>query len=279
MTPSRRDARPLLRVGHKGADAIAPGNTLASFRAAVEAGVEVIELDVLRPRSDFPDGADWRRAKPGPVAGGSGGDPPAPLLVAHDWADAERRDPGTLAEVLDAFTRPPLDAVEIDCDLKVAGREDEVVEALRERELVDRAMVSTMEVGSILALRELEPRLRVGWTYPRVTRAWDRKRWARPLVLGVGAAMRRRLPGLAARRLPELGVRLMWIYHPLATRALAAACHDAGVELIAWTVDDLARMRVLCDFGVDGICTNDPRLFAELDAAGRGPAAAAVSAQ
>ncbi len=155
--------------------------------------------------------------------------------------------------------------MEIDLDLKVAGREDEVVAAIRERGLTGRAMVSTMEVGSILAVRELAPELRAGWTYPRVTRAWDRKRWARPFVLGAGAAARRRLPAIAAKRLPQLGVRLMWIYHPLATAGLAAACREAGVELVAWTVDDLERMRELIAIGVDGICTNDPRLFAQLD--------------
>ncbi|WP_410962308.1 glycerophosphodiester phosphodiesterase family protein, partial [Salmonella sp. SAL4355] len=42
----RRDGRPL-RVGHRGAPALAPENTLRSFRAAVEHGVDLIELDVL----------------------------------------------------------------------------------------------------------------------------------------------------------------------------------------------------------------------------------------
>jgi hypothetical protein len=55
------------RIGHKGADAIAPGNTLESFAAAVEIGVEMIELDVLRPRSDFADGRSWRREPAGPT--------------------------------------------------------------------------------------------------------------------------------------------------------------------------------------------------------------------
>jgi glycerophosphoryl diester phosphodiesterase len=36
------------------------------------------------------------------------------------------------------------------------------------------------------------------------------------------------------------------------------------VELVAWTVDDLPRMRTLAAMGVDGICTNDPRLFDQL---------------
>jgi glycerophosphoryl diester phosphodiesterase len=41
-------------------------------------------------------------------------------------------------------------------------------------------------------------------------------------------------------------------------------CHDVGLELIAWTVDDAPRMQRLAAMGVDGICTNDPRLFDEL---------------
>src|SRR4051794_855187 len=116
----------VLRIGHKGADAIAPGNTLASFAAAVEAGGEGIELDVLRPRTDFADGADWRRAAAGPA------EATGPLLVAHDWAAARRREPLTLGEALDAFNAPPLDGVRLDLDLKVAGREDEVAHALSE---------------------------------------------------------------------------------------------------------------------------------------------------
>jgi glycerophosphoryl diester phosphodiesterase len=255
--------RPLRRVGHKGADAIVAGNTIESFIAAAEAGADTIELDVLRPRSDFADGGDWRRADAGPARARGGGEAEA-LLCAHDWGDAERRRPHTLAEALDAFTEPPLDRVEVDCDLKIAGREDEVVDALRDRGLLERAMTSTMELGSVRALRELEPALRVGWTYPRVTRAWDRKRWARPLVLAAGARMRRRLPALAEKRLPALGVSAMWVYHPLVSARLARACRAAGVELIAWTVDDPIRMRLLVELGVDGICTNDPRLFADL---------------
>ena len=244
------------RVGHKGADALAPGNTLASFEAAVAAGVDMIELDVLRREGDFAAGDDWRRAAAGP-ARGSG-----PLLVAHDWADARRRTPLTLAEALDAFTRPPLDVVELDLDLKLAGREDEVVAALRERDLVGRAMTSTMEVRSIHALGELAPELRRGWTLPRVRRDWTRRRGARSLVLAGSAALRARLPRLVRRHAPRLGVRAIWIYHPLATRTLAAAARDSGCELICWTVDDAARIHELLALGADGICSNDPRLFA-----------------
>lgn len=247
---------PLLRIGHKGADAIRPGNTLESFAAAVDAGVDLIELDVLRPREDFAGVDNWRSAPAGPVP-----EPGGPLLVAHDWGDAARREPHTLADVLDAFARPPLDRVSFDLDLKVAGREDEVVAALAERGLTERAMVSTMEVRSLVALRELAPGLRRGWTVPRVRRDWSRMRWARPLVLAGSASLRARLPAAIRRRAPGLGVWAVWVYHPLISRRLLAAARAAGVAVVAWTVDEPERIRELAELGVDGICTNDPRLL------------------
>lgn len=249
------DERSLLRVGHKGADKIVPGNTVASFEAAVEAGVDIIEFDVLRPRGDFGDPEDWRRAAGGP-AEGSG-----PLLVAHDWGGAARADPPTLAEALDAFTRPPLHRVQIDLDLKVAGREDEVVAALRERGLLDRGMVSGMEVPGLRWLAENAPELRLGWTIPRLTKDW-RKRPGVALVLPAWKAlMQWRLPRLVEREAPKLGAWAVWVYHPLITPRLVAAAERSRIAVIAWTVDTTARMGELAEMGVDGIVTNDPRLL------------------
>ena len=234
-------------VGHKGADLIAPGNTVESFRAAVEAGVDTIEFDVLwLPDSHLPP--EERH----------------PLVVAHDWHDAESRTPLKLTEALDAFLEPPLDKVEIDLDIKLAGREEEFVEALRERDLVERAMISTMELYTLGRVLDLEPRLRRGWTYPKVTKDWTSKRWAKPGVAAALVGGRHRLPGLAAEKLPKFGVEAMWVYHPLVSPRLARICRLAKVELIAWTVDDPERMRRLVEMGVDGICSNDPRLFASV---------------
>ncbi len=235
------DRSELLRIGHKGADLIHPGNTRESFEKAVEVGVDVIELDVLRLR-----------------------DADSPLVIAHDWHDAERRQPLTLAEGLDAFTQPPLDRVEIDLDIKLPGREEEIVDAVRSHGLLKRSMISTMELSTIARIGELEPGLRRGWTYPKVTKDWASKRWAKAPMLAALTWMRQRLPGLAAGELPKLGVDAMWVYHPLVSPRLARIAELAEVELIAWTVDDLARMRKLRAAGVTGICSNDPRLFERL---------------
>ena len=188
----------------------------------------------------------------------------APLVIAHDWEDAARRTPLSLTEALDAFLEPPLDRVEIDLDVKLPGREEELVQALRERGLCERAMISTMELYTLGKVLELAPELRRGWTYPKVTKDWTSKRWAKLPMAAALVAMRQRLPGLAAEKLPKFGVASMWVYHPLISSRLARICRLAGVELIAWTVDDLARMERLVEMGVAGICSNDPRLFRSL---------------
>jgi glycerophosphoryl diester phosphodiesterase len=232
-----RDGVPAYRrIGHKGADAIVTGNTPESFDAAVEQGVDMIELDVLR-------------AKEGR------------LIVAHDYHDAMVRKPMDLAEALDLFLEPPLDEVEIDCDLKLTGREAELAGALAGRGLVERAMVSTMEVESLIKLRKLEPELRLGWTYPKTRRDWTQYGWAGPALRAALSAIRRRFPGILEKKGPKLGVNAVWAYHPIITPRLVAAADKVGVELIAWTVDDADRMRDLLAMGVDGICSNDPRLF------------------
>ncbi len=232
-----RGAGAVRRVGHKGADALLAGNTVASFARAVEVGVDVIELDVLR------------------LAGGE------PLVVAHDAHDAAARPRLTLAEALDAFGEPPLERVELNCDLKLPGGEAELVAALGERGLIERAMVSTMYVESLRTLAALEPRLRRGWTYPLVTRAWDRSVLARPLLGAALAVLRRRLPQRARRRVPELGLSSIWAYHRLVGPRAVAAAAELGVDLYAWTVDDPERIAELRALGVGGIVSNDPRLL------------------
>jgi glycerophosphoryl diester phosphodiesterase len=224
-----------------------PGNTVESFHAAVEVGVDTIEMDVL-----------WLRDAHLPL------EQRAPLVIAHDWEDAERRTPLALTEALDAFLEPPLDRVEIDLDIKLPGREEEVVDALRERGLTERAMISTMEMHTLRRILELAPELRRGWTYPKVTKDWTSRRWARLPMRAALVGMRAQLPGLAAEKLPQFDVAAMWVYHPLVSPRLAKICDRVGVELIAWTVDDPQRMRKLVAAGVHGICSNDPRLFDRL---------------
>ena len=233
----QKDTYVYRRIGHKGADSITPGNTIDSFIAAVEEGVDMVELDVLRGREGR-------------------------LVIAHDRHDALTRRPLDLTDALDAFQEKPLDQVEIDCDLKLPGREAELAGALAGHGMVERAMVSTMEIESLQKLRRLEPDLRLGWTYPKTRRDWTSYGWARVGVAAALAAIRRRFPAILASKALELGIDAVWAYHHVITPKLVEAANQQDIELIAWTVDNPARIRELAEMGVHGICTNDPRLFA-----------------
>ena len=122
-------------------------------------------------------------------------------------------------------------------------------------------MVSTMYTASLAAIAAIEPALRLGWTYPLVTRPWDRRVVARPAVLVAMELMRRRFPRIARRRAPQIGNSAIWVFHRLASPQLVAVTRELGIELIAWTVDDAARVTALREMGVDGIVSNDPRLL------------------
>jgi glycerophosphoryl diester phosphodiesterase len=241
----------LRRVGHKGADLIAPGNTRASFDAALEAGVDMIEFDVLPERRPAED--ETR------------------LVLAHDYEHA-MPDAMTLDEGLAHLAGVAFGAVELDVDLKLPGYEARVVDALRIHGLVERTLVSSQYMRSLVQVRALEPGLRLGWSVPRVRRDYTKSLvWVLP-ALSALAFMRRRLPGLASGHIGAGRVDAVMAHQRLATPALVRAVHDAGGQLYVWTIDDAAEIRRLEAMGVDAVITNDPRLFgAPAGASGTSP--------
>lgn len=230
--------RPRL-VGHKGAAAIAPGNTLESFDAALGCGVDMIEFDVL---SERPDG------------GGR-------LMVAHDHEALDYGPALTFERALEHLSGEAFAAVEFDVDVKLPGYELRVLDALRTHGLVSRTLLSGMFTAGLDRLRAAEPALRLGWSVPRVRRDYTTDALiaipAFALLSGYRAALPRRARGaLASGRFDAIMAH--WrVVSPALLRAVA----EGGGELYVWTVDDRARIERLAAMGVDAIITNDPRLF------------------
>lgn len=224
------------RIGHKGAHHIEHGNTAASFDAALNCGVDLIEFDVIR----------WRGR----------------LVVAHDPGDAAQREVMTLEEGLDHLTRDEFAAVGLDVDMKHKGFERELVAAVHERGLERRTIVTTMYSSSLVRIGESSNDLRRGLTIPFVTRDWTQ---ASPPVqaLVYGAVLAHRLvqPRRVARELRAGRIDAVMAFHSLVTSRLVDAVHGAGGELYSWTVDDEHTIARLAGLGVDGIVSNDPRLF------------------
>ena len=230
--------RPLLRVGHKGADGIVAGNTAASFDAALTAGVEMIEFDVLSANVD-----------------GSG-----ELVTAHDYSVASGAP--TLAEALAHLRTTPFADVLLDVDLKLPGYELRTVAALRDAGLLDRALISSMYPASLAAIRAAEPSVRLGLSVPRVRRDYTADVRTRHLAMAIGIAYRAALPRYAARAIAGGRFDAIMAHWRLVSPALVAAIAGAGGELYVWTVDDAPEIGRLRRLGVTGVITNDPRLFA-----------------
>jgi glycerophosphoryl diester phosphodiesterase len=220
----------LRRVGHKGADLIAPGNTYASFDAALETGVDMIEFDVLRERSSDR------------------------LLLAHDYEDAAKREPVTFEEGLAYLLDEPFTGIEFDVDLKLPGYERPVLAALRAFGALERTLISTQHGSSLAAIRAAEPDVRLGWTVPRL----------HPGAHAITLLARRALPVRAAAAIRAARCDALMVHWRLVSARLVDAVRTAGGEIYVWTVDDLAMLRALEALGVTGVITNDPRLFTQL---------------
>jgi glycerophosphoryl diester phosphodiesterase len=232
----------LRRVGHKGADLIAPGNTRESFDAALAAGVDMIEFDVLPERS------------------GEG------LILAHDYEEVGARAPHTLEEGLAHLASDPFAGVELDVDLKLPGYELRVVEALRAYGLMERALISSQYRSSLAAIRAAEPALRLGWSVPRLRRDPTQSAALALPALAALRVARLVLPGRAAAAIRAGSCDALMAQWRFVTPRLVESIRAAGGELYVWTVDELSRLRTLEALGVTGVITNDPRLFAALAA-------------
>ena len=230
------------RIGHKGADLIVPGNTPASFDAALAHGVDMIEFDVLPEHQHEP--ATGR------------------LLLAHDYEHVEHAP--TFEEGLAHLASTPFAGVELDVDLKLPGYEDRVVAALREHDLIDRSLISSNWMRSLLVLRQLEPKLRLGWSVPRL-RKDPTQAWLTKLPAYAGAAyVRLKLPSAVKVHMAAGRCDALMVHWRLVSSRLVRAVHEAGGEIYVWTVDDGRRIGRLEKLGVTGVITNDPRLFAQL---------------
>ena len=51
------------------------------------------------------------------------------------------------------------------------------------------------------------------------------------------------------------------LYWEVVSEAAVARCHALGAPVLVWTVDDAGLLPWLDEIGVDGVITNDPRIF------------------
>ena len=233
----------MLVIAHRGASGNAPENTLAAFRKAVALGATFIETDLQLSRdARFLAIHD---ATVNRTTNGQGAVHEMTLadlrrLDAGSWFGSEfagERIP-TLEEILE-FSKK--NDVVFYLEIKPGGSwggEHALVGALRESGEIPRVVVISFDPAIVLNLRNIEPTLMTGLLYDgQIENPLDR-------AVAIGAR--------------QLAVR-----GDLVTPALIAEAHKKDLQVVCWTVNHPAHMRMLIAAGVDGIMSDYPdRLIA-----------------
>jgi glycerophosphoryl diester phosphodiesterase len=224
-----------LRIAHRGAAALAAENSLAAIEAGLAADVDLVEFDVLE-------------------LGGR-------LLVVHAPELAVPDGP-TLDDALE-LAKASRPEVGLDVDLKWHGFEEKVVETIRRHGLVDRTLISSCFVPSLREVRKLEPRLATAFAYPFArSRASERRVVPEALVRASLAGMKRVLPARIQRMLLRAEADVATLHWLVISPRVVERCHAVGAAVWAWTVNDANVVESVAAAGVDGIVSDDPRLFA-----------------
>ena len=253
---------PLL-MAHRGGSLLAPENTMAAFRNAVDRyDADVLEMDVRLTR----DGrvvvihdatVDRTTDGTGPVSQATWAQL-AELDAGHRFRDLQGnhafRGTGVrvplFEEVLDAFPHTRLNV-----ESKAAEAAGPLVELIRAFDAEHRVLVAAEFERTRRGARGYDGPW--GASRSQVAAAWFRQRTG----LAVGG-----VPGTDALQVPETWGRLR-----IVTPEFVRVAHDMNLPVHVWTVDRAEDMRRLLDWGVDGIQSDRPDVLAGVlhDVAGR----------
>jgi len=225
-----------LVIGHSGAKAIAPENSLKAFQKAIELNADFIEFD-LRLSKD------------------------REIILMHDENTLDIRGHNrliyemTLKELkqlnigegeklatLTELIKITKGKIGLLPDIKVPGVTLDLVNTLKKNNLLERTIASCFEVVELLKIKEMEPTLKLGYLIPR---ALTYKRIVRLYVL-------------------RAGKNEFYAIHPnhrVVDREFVELAHDNGLKVNVWTVNEESLMRKLIDLDVDGIMTDDIALL------------------
>jgi glycerophosphoryl diester phosphodiesterase len=228
----------MLIIAHRGASGNAPENTLAAFRKAVALGATFIETDLHLSRDArfvAIHDATVNRTTNGQGAVHDMSLADLRKLDAGSWFGSEftgERIP-TLEEILE-FSKKNDVVFYLEIKPGAAwGGEHALVSALRETGEIPRVVVISFDAAIVLNLRKIEPTLMTGLLYDGQIE--------NPLDKAV-----------------EIGARQLAVRGDLVTPALIAQAKKKDLQVVCWTVNHPAHMRMLAAAGVDGIMSDYP---------------------
>ncbi|HEV7683355.1 MAG TPA: glycerophosphodiester phosphodiesterase family protein [Pyrinomonadaceae bacterium] len=242
-----------LILGHRGASALAPENTLAAFARAIDDGADGIEFDVRLSRDGIPVVIHDATLKRTALIDGSVAEMTAAELRAVDvgsWFTGRSTESfrgenlPTLAQVFELFsTNDGQLYVEMKCD-KHEGSElaSAVVKLTSECRMVDRVVVESFDHAAIAAVKKADSGIRTAALFePRLTR-----------------------PLSTIRRLKMVDTALAFgadeiaLHHTLVGPRIVEKAMQAGLEVVVWTVDETAWIARARKLGIKALIANNP---------------------
>ena len=291
--PANAQSRAFDLQGHRGARGLAPENTLAAFRRALEIGVTTIETDVAVTKDGVPVISHDPRLNPDLVRDESGqwlaaqgpsihsltldelrryrlGRINPQSRYAHDFPEQQPSDGErfpTLADLLERV-RESGKPVRLNIETKLtpdnAGDTVDaatfvrvIVDALRKAHLADRATIQSFDWRTLVEMREVAPDI------PTTCLTIDTQNNSTMVPAADGkspwhAGLALRDYGSVPALVAAAGCTTWSMFWRNLTPALVQEAHGKGLKLLPWTVNNPSDMERLIEMGVDGIITDYP---------------------
>lgn len=222
----------VLVIGHKGASAIAPENTLKAFQKAIELGADYVEFDShLTKDGEIVIIHDADTYNSTGVHG---------LIRDKTLEEIKKLDAGegeripTLQELI-AMAKGKIG---LQLEIKSTGLLDRMMQILRKEDLIHNSIVSCFMFNELLKLKEIEPNIKIGFLLP------------------VELVQSR----LIKRKILKCVKEDFYAIHPHFSRVdkeIVEFAHTNGLKVNVWTVNDSDTMKNLIQLDVDGIITDD----------------------
>jgi glycerophosphoryl diester phosphodiesterase len=243
-----------LIIGHRGASAVAPENTLAAFSRALEDGADGIEFDVRLSRDRIPvvihDDSLKRTGQIDRLVG----DLDASELQGCDvssWfrtAQLENKQSfgtvPTLAEVFE-LVRQTTALLYLEMKSEAAGNTalvESVVNEIHAAQIAARVIVSSFDLSAVDQVKKMDPAIS--------TAALFEPKLSRPL----STLHRLKMIDLAIRhRANEIA-----LHHSLVSPRVIRKAQQNGLPIVVWTVDEAAWIQRAHSLGVKALITNNP---------------------
>ncbi len=220
-----------MKIGHRGARAYEPENTLRGFKKALELGVDAVELDVRGTRDG--EVVVIHDDKVDRTTNGSGfvSDLTSEEIKQLVTEKGERIP--TLKEALDFLDKK----VKILIELKETGFENKVLDLIRAKGLEKNVIVVSFSEEALKNVRDLDDEVETGLIYVR---------HKNPIKAALG-----------------LGANYLLPLYRFTHTVNVQRAHENGLKVIVWTINKQEEVLEYIEKGVDGIASDKPDILKE----------------